>query len=173
MTPPRLAHCVFRTNQLATMADWYCKLLGAHINYASDKIAFLSNDQEHHRIALLAMEPYAARAEGLTVGFYHAAFAYANLGELLQGYGTLKEQGIAPYRCINHGPTLSFYYRDPDGNEIEMQVDTFPDAATTNVFMQSEAFARNPIGLLVVPEDLIARRAAGEADGALLRRADA
>lgn len=171
-TPPRLAHCVFRTNQLPAMVDWYCKLLGARVNHGSDKIAFLTNDAEHHRIALVAMEPYAPRAQGVTVGFYHAAFAYANLGELLQGYGTLKAQGIEPYRCINHGPTLSFYYRDPDGNEIEMQVDTFPDSASTNAFLQSEAFARNPIGILVVPEDLIARRAAGEADSALLRRAD-
>jgi catechol-2,3-dioxygenase len=154
------------------MVDWYCKLLGARINHASDKIAFLTNDDEHHRIALVAMEPYGPRTPGVTVGFYHAAFAYANLGELLQGYETLRQQGIKPYRCINHGPTLSFYYRDPDGNEIEMQVDTFPDSAATNAFMRSEAFARNPIGVLVVPEELIARRAAGEADSALLRRAD-
>jgi catechol-2,3-dioxygenase len=154
------------------MVDWYCKLLGARINHASDRIAFLTNDDEHHRIALVAMEPYAPRAQGVAVGFYHAAFAYANLGDLLQGYATLGEQGIRPYRCINHGPTLSFYYRDPDGNEIEMQVDTFPDSASTNAFMKSEAFARNPIGVLVVPEDLIARRAAGEADSSLLRRAD-
>jgi catechol 2,3-dioxygenase-like lactoylglutathione lyase family enzyme len=59
ITPPRLAHCVFRTNQLPQMVDWYCKLLGAHVNHRSDKIAFLSNDAEHHRIALIALELYA------------------------------------------------------------------------------------------------------------------
>jgi catechol-2,3-dioxygenase len=172
MTPPRLAHCVFRTNQLATMVDWYCKLLRARVNHASDKIAFLTNDEEHHRIALVALEPYEDKPKGVTVGFYHAAFAYASLGDLLEGYRALGEQGIKPYRSINHGPTLSFYYRDPDGNEIEMQVDTFPDSASTNAFMRSEAFARNPIGVLVVPEDLIARRAAGEPDSSILRRVD-
>ena len=170
--PPRLAHCVFRTNQLPQMVDWYCRVLGARINFASDKIAFLTNDEEHHRIALVATEPYAPRAQGVVVGFYHAAFAHASLGDLLDSYGALGEQGIRPYRCINHGPTLSFYYRDPDGNEIEMQVDTFADAASTNAWMQSEAFARNPIGVLVVPEELIARRTAGEPDASLLRRAD-
>jgi catechol-2,3-dioxygenase len=119
------------------------------------------------------MEPYAPRAQGVVVGFYHAAFAYASLGDLLEGYAALGKQGIKPYRCINHGPTLSFYYRDPDGNEIEMQVDTFPDSASTKAWMQSEAFARNPIGVLVVPEDLVARRAAGEPEASLLRRPDA
>jgi catechol-2,3-dioxygenase len=170
--PPRLAHCVFRTNQLAQMVDWYCKLLGARVNYSSDSIAFLTNDTEHHRIALVALEPYAAKAPGVTVGFYHAAFAYADLGELLHGYVELRAQGVAPYRCINHGPTVSFYYRDPDGNEIEMQVDAFPDAASVNAFMRSEAFARNPIGTPVVPDELIAQRAAGVPDSVLLRRAD-
>jgi len=171
-TAPRLAHCVFRTNQLPQLVDWYCKLLGAHINHGTDKIAFLTNDDEHHRVALVAMEHYAARTPGVTVGFYHAAFSHADLGELLQGYRALKEQGIKPYRCINHGPTLSFYYRDPDGNEIEMQVDACPDAASTNACMRSEAFARNPIGIAVVPEDLIAQRTAGVPDSVLLRRAD-
>jgi catechol-2,3-dioxygenase len=171
-TPPRLAHCVFRTNQLPQMVDWYCRLLGARVNHASDKIAFLTNDAEHHRIALVALEPYAPKASGITVGFYHAAFAYEKLGDLLAGYVELKGQGVSPYRCINHGPTVSFYYRDPDGNEIEMQVDAFADAAATNACMQSEAFARNPIGIPVVPEELIAQRAAGVPDSVLLRRAD-
>lgn len=169
ITPPRLAHCVFRTNQLQMLVDWYCKLLGARVNFRNDKIAFLTNDEEHHRIALVALEPYAPRARGVTVGFYRAAFAYTSLGEMLQSYAELKAQDIVPYRCINHGPTLSFYYRDPESNEVEIQVDTLPDAVATNAWMQGDAFARNPIGVLVVPEELIARRAAGEPDSSLLR----
>jgi hypothetical protein len=108
----------------------------------------------------------------LTVGFYHAAFAYADLGDMLQGYQALSAQHITPYRCINHGPTLSFYYRDPDGNEIEMQVDAFPDAASASAFMQSDDFSRNPIGVPVVPEEIIAQRSAGVPDSVLLRRKD-
>ena len=62
-TPPRLAHCVFRTNQLPQMVDWYCKLLGARINHGTEKIAFLTNDAEHHRIALVAKNLRAMGAE--------------------------------------------------------------------------------------------------------------
>jgi catechol-2,3-dioxygenase len=73
------------------MVDWYCKLLGARINHGTDKITFLTNDAEHHRIALVAMEPYAAKAQGVTVGFYHAAFAYADLRQLVGAEHAMRE----------------------------------------------------------------------------------
>ncbi len=84
----------------------------------------------------------------------------------------MKERGILPYRTINHGPTLSFYYRDPESNEVELQVDAFPTAAQANAFMQSPAFASNPIGLPVDVEALIRQQRSGVPDEALLRRAD-
>jgi len=48
------------------------------------------------------------------------------------------------------------YYRDPDGNRMELQVDcgTIEEA---NAFMASEAFAANPVGVAFDPEDLLAR----------------
>lgn len=172
-SPARLAHYVLRTNQLVAMTDWYCKLLDARVNFSNGKIAFLSYDDEHHRIALVALEAYAEKPKEVTVGFYHAAFAFDTLGALLENYTRLKALGILAYRCINHGPTLSFYHRDPDGNDVEMQVDTFPDSAATNAWMHSEAFARNPIGVHFVPEELIAQRNRGVPDSVLLRRPDA
>ena len=30
--PARLAHIVFRTNQMAAMRDWYCTVLEAHVD---------------------------------------------------------------------------------------------------------------------------------------------
>lgn len=173
MSAPRLAHYVLRTNQLAAMVDWYCKVLQARVNFGNGKLAFLTYDQEHHRLALVALEAYAPKPEQLSVGFYHAGFAFDSLGDLLANYERLKALGIAPYRSINHGPTLSFYYRDPDGNDVETQVDTFPDAESTNAWMRSEAFARNPIGVNFIPEDLIAQYRRGVPDSVLLRRPDA
>lgn len=45
--------------------------------------------------------------------------------------------------CVNHGPTTSIYYRDPDGNDIETQVDNFDTTAEADEFFASEAFAIN------------------------------
>lgn len=173
MTAPiRLAHIVFRTKDLPRMQAWYCAVLDAHVVFSDDNIAFLTYDEEHHRIALIAGQSLAARSDAPTVGFYHAAFTYAGLSDLLDTYDRLSARGIVPWRTINHGPTISFYYRDPDGNDIELQVDRFADALEAQTWMAGEAFAANPIGLLVDPQDLRRRLNAGESFESLMRRTD-
>jgi hypothetical protein len=63
---------------------------------------------------------------------------------------------------INHGTTTSLYYKVPDGNKIELQIDNFDTVAEGVKFMESESFAKNPIGVLFDPDQLIRRRSAGE-----------
>lgn len=171
-SPRRLSHIAMRTNRLAEMVDWYCKVLGAHVAHASDKVAFLTYDEEHHRIALLALGDYAPPDETIRVGHYHTAFAYDTLRDLLGTYVRLGELGIRPYRAINHGPTVSLYLADPDGNQIELQVDSFPDAAATNAWMHSEAFKRNPIGIEFDPDAMLEQLIAGAPEVELMRRPD-
>ena len=57
---------------------------------------------------------------------------------------------------IHHGGTLSAYYRDPDGNQVELQVDALT-MEDTDALMRSPVFAANPIGIPVDFDDLIAR----------------
>lgn len=171
-SPSRLAHIALRTNRLAELIDWYCKVLGAHIAHASDKVAFLTYDDEHHRIALIGLQDYPTRDETIRVGYYHTAFAYDSLADLLGHFVRLRELGIVPYRSINHGPTVSFYYADPEGNQIELQVDSFPDAAATNAWMESEAFKRNPIGVEFDPDHMLQQLRDGTPEVELMRRPD-
>src|SRR5581483_6784434 len=82
--------------------------------------------------------------------------------ELNSSYLRLKEAGITPALCLDHGMTFSYYYADPDGNNVELQVDNFGDWATSKEWMQTaEECAANPIGQFVDPE----RVAADYADG--------
>lgn len=172
ISPLRLAHIVFRTNALQKMMDWYCSVLGAHVVFANDRIAFLTYDEEHHRIALIATQTFAPRAPSPAVGFYHSAFTYEGLPQLLATYDRLQQEGILPWRTINHGPTVSFYYADPDGNDVELQVDRFADARDAELWMAGEAFARNPVGIEIDPEELCRRVAAGEPAADIMRRSD-
>ena len=49
------------------------------------------------------------------------------------------------------------YYRDPDGNSIELQVDNFgPDPAESTAFMHTPVFLANPIGVPIHPERYVA-----------------
>ena len=66
-----------------------------------------------------------------------------------------------PFLCLRHGPTLSMYYHDPDGNNLEFQIDLL-DADAANAFMKTPAFAGNPIGEPFDPDELVRRFDAGE-----------
>jgi catechol-2,3-dioxygenase len=161
VVPVQLAHIVRRTARLEPMLNWYRPVLGAEVVHSDGVLAFLSYDAEHHRIAI-AQIPGLEEQPSMAVGTDHVAFTYADLGDLLYTYARLKREGIEPYWCINHGPTTSLYYKDPDGSRVELQVDNFPDAEAANRWMQSGDFAANPIGVIFDPDDLLARYAGGE-----------
>jgi hypothetical protein len=40
-------------------------------------------------------------------GFHHVAFTFGSMGDLLDNYVRLKDHGIRPFYCVNHGPTTS------------------------------------------------------------------
>ena len=161
VSPAKLAHFVLVTRDLRRLRDWYLTVLQGRVVYEDPILSFVTYDDEHHRIAIAALPGVEAREAGVRVGLHHIAFTYEDLGALLYTYRRLKQAGIAPYWTINHGPTTSMYYRDPDGNRVEMQVDNFADADEATGFMRLN-FAENPIGILFEPEALIARYEAGE-----------
>jgi hypothetical protein len=98
------------------------------------------------------------------------AFTFPDLDSLLDRFSELKEQGITPAVPIQHGVTTSLYYRDPDGNFVEMQVDNFdtPEAATA--YMEGPEYSANPVGVGFLPELMIEERAKGTPVEALLNR---
>jgi hypothetical protein len=63
---------------------------------------------------------------------------------------------------INHGPTTSLYYADPDGNRVELQIDNFETEADLKGWMQSGAFDANPIGVVFDPDELVNRYTQGD-----------
>jgi catechol-2,3-dioxygenase len=98
-----------------------------------------------------------ARELASGIGVNHVGYTYKNPGELLETYARLKEAGITPYWRVHHGVTLSLYYRDPDGNRMEFQVDCCADAKEAHAFMHSAAFAANPVGVEIDPDELLAQ----------------
>ena len=150
------------------MVAWYETVLAARTVHSDGMLAFLTYDDEHHRIAI-ARIPGLEEAPAMHAGTDHIAFTHADLGDLLNTWARLKSEGIEPYWCLNHGPTTSMYYKDPDGNKVELQIDNF-DTDETNRWMGSGEFAQNPIGIIFEPEEMLARYRSGEPLETLLRR---
>ncbi|MBB3177996.1 VOC family protein [Variovorax sp. Sphag1AA] len=169
VSPSKLAHLVFLTGQLHVMRDWYLRVLNAKVAFENENLCFVSYDDEHHRIGLIRMDGLHARPQVPTAGAHHCAFTYANLDELFGTYLRLQQAGIVPFWCINHGPTTSMYYRDPDGNRVELQVDNLT-AEECDAFFASGAYDENPIGLIFEPEAWIERLARGESPKSVSRR---
>lgn len=167
--PTKLAHVVLRTKHFDEAIAWYQEVLGAFTVFRNEKLAFLTYDDEHHRLALVPLPEHAPdRPEGAP-GLEHIGFTYASIGDLLATYRRLAHADITPVWAVNHGPTTSLYYRDPDGNEIELQADNFDGLDELIQWFATGAFAVNPIGPVVDPEELAARWEAGEDEAALCR----
>lgn len=168
ISPARFAHFVLRTGQFERMAEWYKTVLAGRIVFRDERLCFLSYDDEHHRLALIHVPGLPPR-DPQSAGTDHVAYAYRDLGELLATYKRLKTHGILPHWPINHGVTTSMYYRDPDNNRVELQIDNFATVAELQGYFQSAAFAANPVGVTYDPEELCRRYEAGEAIADLLR----
>ena len=164
---------VYQTRRFDEMIRWYEAVFEATVVHKNPALAFMTYDDEHHRFAfanLDVMKPQADRmGERGDIGVNHVAYTYADAGDLMKTYARLKAIGIMPYWPVHHGITLSLYYRDPDGNRMEFQVDcgTVDEA---NAFMASDAFSANPIGVEYDPEVMLAQFESGVDVGVLARR---
>jgi catechol 2,3-dioxygenase len=79
---------------------------------------------------------------------------------------------IEPVIAVDHGPTTSFYYEDPDRNSVELFVDDFSNWEQSTDFMwTSKEFQANPFDTLVDPAKLASAYDQGMLLSELLRRA--
>ena len=172
VAPKKLAHIVLRTQpgNVGALADWYKTVLEGEAMYEDEMLCFVTYDNEHHRVAIAGIPGTQPHVDSLC-GLHHVAFTYENLGDLIHTYDRLKADGITPQFCINHGPTTSMYYFDPDRNQIELQVDNVPEEQFAEYFANGE-FTDNPIGVKFDPDELGARLRAGESEEKLLQRPD-
>ena len=169
VSPALFAHFVVRTSNLPAMRDWYRTVLNARIVHDDGRLCFMTYDDEHHRLAVINVPGLQKPAED-SWGLNHLAYSYNSLRDLLSTYVRLRDQGIRPFRPINHGPTVSMYYHDPDGTGIELQVDAFPTKREAEAWFGREEFKENPIGVLFDPEALLKAFEAGVPEEELLAR---
>jgi catechol 2,3-dioxygenase-like lactoylglutathione lyase family enzyme len=172
--PRNFAHVVYRSYRFDDMLRWYVTVFNGKVQYQNPVIAFVTYDEEHHRVALLNLGILKgesdARAPLGQPGVDHVAYGYGNLTELLDKYQELKQKFVLPYWCIHHGVTISLYYADPDGNQMEFQADCFDTVDGANEFMHGPHFELNPIGVEFDPEVMLAKLRAGVPESELLPR---
>jgi catechol 2,3-dioxygenase-like lactoylglutathione lyase family enzyme len=167
--PNALVHVSLGTDgNFEKMVDFYMRFFNCNVvNYrdkrtagAGGRAAFISFDNRDHRFAILERKG-SSHATG-RAGIAHIAFQYDSLADLVKLYRQARDWGIELVHSINHGQSTSFYYSDPDGNEIETYIDNFdtPEECTafkhwiqyrpgTDYDMGAGAFDAEKMGVLV------------------------
>ncbi|PVH83862.1 Glyoxalase/Bleomycin resistance protein/Dihydroxybiphenyl dioxygenase [Cadophora sp. DSE1049] len=172
--PAELCHVVLRTTpaKYEAMVDWYVQFLGGRVSHGAKSITFIAYDHEHHRIGIVPRSdaiPRPSRDRPI-VGLGHVAFGFKTLSDLATSYEQKKAAGYKPVWVINHGITTSIYYADPDGNEVETQVDNFDTVQEAIDFMDGPEFTENPYGVEYDPDELVRRVRSGEDDRSIKKR---
>ena len=153
MIKPSLHHVTIKTTRLDAMIAWYTLAIGAEVNFRDANNAWMSNDGANHRIAFLSVPGLSDDADKTRHnGMHHTAFEYASFADLMATYDRLRNAGIEPAFCLDHGLTISCYYKDPEGNFVELQSDNFSDWKLSTHYMRTWVeFAANPIGMFFDP----------------------
>jgi catechol 2,3-dioxygenase len=154
MIKPILHHVTLKTSHLQEMVAWYQVVVGVHVQFQDANNAWTTNDAANHRLAFLSVPGLEDDPQKTTHnGMHHSAFEYDSFADLMSSYERLKKESILPAFSLDHGLTISLYYKDPEGNFVELQSDNFGAWALSSEWMRtSTEFAANPIGVFFDPE---------------------
>ncbi len=155
--PAYISHYGIRARQYRDMIQWYQTVFRAKIQHENEFLAFMTFDEEHHRLVIFEDAATVAKPEN-AAGVDHVGYGLASFGDLVATYERLKADGITPFLPLNHRFTTSLYYHDPDGNDVELSVDNFPTKTECDAFVRSEQMAeigRPPFGYVFDPDELV------------------
>ncbi len=122
---PQLSHVGIYVTEAETMIRFYETVLGLTVTdrglSTSTKvpITFMSaTPDQHHQFVLVQ-----GRAKDAPSTVNQLSFKVASLAELREVAGKVTARGIQ-LRQISHGNAWSVYFLDPEGNQVEIYLDT-------------------------------------------------
>lgn len=124
----RIGHVHLKVADLDRAIAFYRDVMGFEIQQIyGDQAAFLSAGDYHHHIGLNTWHSRGGKPapEGYT-GLYHTAFVYPDRAALAAVLANVLDAGVTLDGAADHGVSEAIYFRDPDGNGIEIYRDRAP-----------------------------------------------
>ncbi len=120
------SHMGFYVRDLDRMARFYKEVMGFFQTDSGDlgpvQLVFLSRDpSEHHQIVLASGRPVDQNYSVINQMSLRVP-DLATLREMQRRVSA--EPGVTDLVCATHGNAVSIYFRDPEGNRLEVFVDT-------------------------------------------------
>jgi catechol 2,3-dioxygenase-like lactoylglutathione lyase family enzyme len=170
MGPIQISEIILHTTNYEAMKGWYQRLFGGLKPAVEEspngtmksfpevlRLCFLRIHSNYPFTQVLGLFEVKSLKEKGGTGLNHMQFREASLDNLFERYEMLKAAGILPKKPYNHGPATSFYYVDPDGNEVEISATNFPTEKEYLDYLKSDVFKKNPEGERVDPDAYIAQ----------------
>lgn len=171
VSPAYISHYGIRAQRYKEMIEWYKTVFRARIQHENEFLAFMTFDEEHHRLVIFEDDATVDKPP-TAAGIDHVGYGLASFRDLVITYERLKAEAITPFMPLNHVFTTSLYYRDPDGNEVELSVDNFPTKQECDAFLRSQRMnqiGRPPFGYVFDADELARQYHEGVPADALAR----
>lgn len=120
--PFMVGHVHLKVRELERATTFYTDVLGLEVTETQGRYRFLSWGDRHHDVAL---QEVGSDAPGSPqgVGLYHAAFE-VDTGKALAGIYERMQDRNGTVSPVDHGISKALYFDDPDGNGVEVYLDT-------------------------------------------------
>ena len=130
----KLGHVHLKVRDLERAVEFYTELLGLRVTErAGHEYAFLSAGDAHHDVALQSVGPRATGPAAAAVGLRHVAFELPDKRAFATVWKKLAEARVTA-SAVDHRISWSIHFADPDGNGLELFVDTRADVGGANVW---------------------------------------
>jgi catechol 2,3-dioxygenase len=124
-----LGHVVLKVRDIERSAAFYSDVLGFREvgRTPSGNMVFFSIAENHHDLALQKTDETAPSAPANAPGLAHVAWKLGTTLEALrEARDWLEGHGVQVRATFDHRVTQSLYFDDPDGNRLEVFVESDP-----------------------------------------------
>lgn len=124
----RIGHVHLKVADLDRAIAFYRDVLGFTLTQRyGEQAAFLGAGGYHHHIGLNTWDSLGAPpAPPGHPGLYHSAILYPDRRSLAQALRRVLDAGVPLDGAADHGVSEAVYFRDPDGNGVEIYRDRDP-----------------------------------------------
>ncbi|MFW5939849.1 MAG: VOC family protein [Halolamina sp.] len=129
MSAAHLGHVHLKVTDVEHAVAFYRDVLGLDVTERVNCFAFLTFGDHHHDLALQGIgveatdDDVPAAPRGPRVGLYHSAWEVESADALRETAERLRERGVA-VSAVDHGISKALYFDDPEGNGVEVYLDT-------------------------------------------------
>jgi catechol 2,3-dioxygenase len=123
---PQLSHFGIYVRDIDAMTRFYTEVFGMRLTDKGEgrnfkvKLHFLSaTPEQHHQLVLAAGRPADAPSTVMQL-----SFKVRQIDSLRRVRARALQSGATQMRGMNHGNALSIYFLDPEGNTVEVYLDT-------------------------------------------------